>query len=80
MGRKGKKERRGGDKRTGQEEEGDEIPKGSKAIERSPRKRAASESEVERGEKEVITVLIELKNDLKQEIAGLRNEVREIKE
>jgi len=67
-------------KRMRQEEEGDEIPKGSKAIERSPRKRAASESEVERGKKKVITMLIELKKNLKQEIAGLRKEVREIKE
>jgi len=50
-------------KRTRQEEEGDETPKGSKAIERSLRKRAASESEMEREEKEVIAVLIELKND-----------------
>jgi len=44
-------------KRTRQEEEGDEIPKRSKAIEITPRKKTTSESEAEKGEKDVITAI-----------------------
>jgi len=58
------------------EEECDEIFKKSKLVERSPSKRIEKENEVGVGTKELIIVL----KDLKQEIARLRKEVREIKE
>jgi len=62
------------------EKECDEIPKGSKLIERSPRKNVVSESEAENKKKELIMMLKELKNELKQEIAELRKEVMKMKE
>jgi len=57
------------------EEEYDEIFKRSKLVERSPNRRVERENETGYGTKE----LKDLKNDLKQEIAGLRKEVKEIK-
>jgi len=79
--KKERKEDEEGKKRTRQkEEEYDEIFKRSKLVERSLNKR--KEKENRRGDrtKEMIIVVKELKNDLKQEIAQLRKEVREMKE
>jgi len=78
---KEKKEEEEAKKRMRQKEEKcDEIFKRSKLVERSPSKSVERENEVEDGKKEWITVLKELKNELKNEIAELRKEVREIKE
>jgi len=61
------------------EEECDEIFKRSKLVEKSLSKSVESETETEDGEKEWITVLKKLKNELKKEIAELRKEVRKMK-
>jgi len=79
MGRKGKKGREGSEEEN--ETEGGRIRlKRSKLVERSPRKSVESESEAEDGEKELIMVLKELKNELNQEMAELRKEVKDMKE
>jgi len=83
MSRKGKKGRERGRRRKKmrqKEEEYDEIFKRYKLVERSPSKR--EEKKNGRGDRtnELIIILKELKNDLKQEIAELRKEIKEMKE
>jgi len=77
---KKRKEEEEGKKRMRQKEkEYDEIFKRSKLVEKSPSKREEKENERGDGTQELIIVLKEVKNELKQKIE-LRKEVREMKE
>jgi len=77
---KERKKEEEGKKRTKQEEEYDEIFKRSKLLERSSNKREEKENGKGDRTNELIIVLKKLKNYLKQEIAELTKEVREMKE
>jgi len=78
---KERKEEEEGKKRMRQkEEEYDELFKRSKLAERSPSKREEKDNGEGDGINELITILKELENDLKEEIADFRKEVRKMKE